>query len=140
MTNRNVQVDLPTSDPVHIYFHLGGGTSFPFYPDFGLTIATCESSKTSNCDVSFEVVSLFGDFENLPCLKGFVFTLVRSGIADTVVTVTASLQCGSSIRRPGRNVEIGRRREVSGSNVFKAQCTLYPSNQHVLGEKYFPTL
>lgn len=126
IANRNAQVDLPTSDPVHIYFHLSSGTFFPFHPDFGLTVTACESSEASNGNVSFEVVNLFNDFEDLPRLKDFIFTLSRSGITETVVTVTASLQGGSSICRPGGNVEIGRRREVSGNNVFKAQCTLFP--------------
>lgn len=57
-----------------------------------MTVTTCNSSETSDGDVSFEAIDLLGDFENLPRLKGFVFKLVRSGITQAVVTVTAPLQ------------------------------------------------
>jgi len=96
-TDRNGHVDLPSSDPVHVYLHFGSSALPLFHPDFGLTITARKSSKTSDGDISFEAINLLGEFEDLPRLKGFVFTLVRSGIAQTVVAVTTTLQGGSPI-------------------------------------------
>ena len=97
VTNRDGQLDLPSSDPAHIHRHLNRCPSPLFHPYFGLTIAACESGEGGDGNVSFEVVNFLSDFENLPCLKSLVSTLVRSGIPEAVVAVTTPLQCGSSV-------------------------------------------
>ena len=116
-TDRNGQLDLPSSDPVYIYLHFGSRTLSLFDRDFRLTVTTCKSSERSDGDISLETIDLLGEFEDLPRLERFIFMLVRSGIAEAVVTVTASLQGGSPVGRPGRNFDRGRLAKVSGSSV-----------------------